>query len=176
MMRRLSPAILLVMFALPGLAHAASWRSFHSRQLGVAFHYPGTWKLTVSNLPGNRQVTINSQSGPAYALVATVLAARPGHSLGQTMQRFVSYESSIGNAQLAHLHWSRAALGGKSAMVGIVRPSTEGGVAIANAILVTQWRSHIYEVTLTAYSKPAPSHLRQFPGVYSQILRSWRFL
>lgn len=175
-MRRICSPMLLIMLALPTLAHATSWRTFHNRQLGFAFHYPGTWKLALSNLPSNKQVTINSQSGPAYALVASIVAARPGHSLGQTMQRFVTYEMSIGNAQLSHLHWSRTDLGAKPAMVGIVKPSTEGGVAIANAILVTQWRGHIYEVTLTAYSKPAPSHLRQFPGVYGQILRSWRFL
>jgi hypothetical protein len=93
------------------------------------------------------------------------------------MQRFVSYESTTGNQQFAHLHWSRTTLGGKAAMVGIIRPSTEGGVALSNAVLVTQWHTHIYEVSVTAYnSKPVPSRLQQFPRVYGQILRSWRFL
>ena len=62
-------------------------------------------------------------------------------------------------------------------MVAVLRnPPTEGGVTIANAVYVAQWRSHVYEVTLFAEHRPAPSTLGQFPAVYLQILSTWRFI
>lgn len=174
-MRRLLPCILFVALALPTGVSAASWHHFANKQFGFALRYPGNWHLTVNRV-GSRQVLLSHQGAQIDAMTILVLPIKPARTVPGTMQRFGKYLRSVGNSGLSHGRWSSVAVGGRRGMVSIVRPSTEGGVGQSEAIYVVPSRSRVYEITLVAYANKAPSQLSQFPGVYRQILATWRFL
>jgi hypothetical protein len=129
----------------------------------------------MSSGPGLDQVSLARTGSHPYGVVISVLHLNPGHTIRETVQRFVSYERRNGNAVFAHLHWTAATLGGRSAMGSVMVPPTEGGVAISYGVYLSAWRKRTYEVTIVSYGQLAARRLSKFPSVYRQILASWRF-
>ena len=188
-MRRWNLILPLAAFAASiGPASAASasppyrsggWHSFSSKKLGFAFRYPSGWRLvrgSVGFQPAT-QVVVSYQGRTNYQLNAIVLPIKAGPSLTQTMKRFLAYERTATQSTMYdQIRWTSPTLGGQPAKAGVLRPPTEGGVAIADAIYISQWRSRVYEVVLTSNRSPAPSQPSQFPSIYRQILSTWRFI
>jgi hypothetical protein len=172
--RRSLLPLLVVTALIPVSVSAATWQHFSSKSFGIKLQYPPGWHITTSVQP--KQVALQYQGRQVYSFQVTVLGIKPGSSLSQTLGRVKAYEQSLGDAAFSSIHWSATSIGGRGAMAGIFRPSTEGGVAISTAIYVTASRSHVYQVTLVDYRRPPARTLATFPTVYHQILSSWRFL
>jgi hypothetical protein len=175
-MRRLGGMLVVAVLMSTAVASAASWHRFSDRAFGFSLTYPGDWRATVANVPGVQQLELQRQGKTPYAMSVLVLDIRPGANPQQTVERVVAHEQSTGGGGLGSVHWSAATVGGKPALAGVLRPPTEGGVLLSNAIYVVGWRTHIYEIILTAYSHPSPSRVSQFPAAYARILKSWRFM
>ncbi len=176
-MRRLLIIALFVLVLLPANAFAAGWHHAGGRAYGFRLSYPSHWSVSSLVEPGNtRQLTLSYQGKQVYGLTILVLNLSPGRSLGQTAARFSQYERAQGNSSLIHVHWSAASLGRRRAMVGVVRPQTEGGVGQAQGIYLAPWRGKVYQVTMSAFSRHAPRTVGAFPSVYRRILATWRFL
>jgi hypothetical protein len=167
-------ALVALVLLLPAIASAASWHRFSSKSLGFALQYPPGWRLTTSQQP--KQVALQYQGHQVYSLQVSLLAVKPGSSMAQTLSRVTTYERSLGDTAFVSVHWAAASVGGRSAVAGVFRPSTEGGVAISTGIYLTASRSRVYELTVVDYRHPPASKLAQFPGIYQQILKTWRFL
>ena len=87
----------------------------------------------------------------------------------------ISSEMSSDNG-VTQVRWWPTSLGHKAGFAGISRPPTEGGVGLTQGIYVVPWHSRIYALTMTAYGRPVPTRMSQFPSIYRQILATWRFL
>jgi hypothetical protein len=178
MRRVLSGLLLAIVIAplAPLAAHAAKpWPLFSNKHLGFSVRYPPGWKVAAFDQLQNKQVTMISSGKVNYALNVTILPLRPGKTRQATKNVFVSFEArSQHNPIFQRVPWSATTLGGRTASVTLIKPSTEGGVGISSAVYVVPWRNSLYEITLTAYKRL--SRLGQFPALYGQILRTWRFL
>jgi hypothetical protein len=51
-----------------------------------------------------------------------------------------------------------------------------GGITLSSGIYLTQSRSHVYQIVILSYGKRPLSSISQFPGIYRQILNTWRFM
>jgi hypothetical protein len=174
MVRSFLLALTALVMLVQATASAASWQHFSSKPLGFALQYPPGWLLTTSQQP--KQISVQHQGRPMYSLQVSLLAVKPGSSISQTLSRVKNYERSLGDTAFASIHWSSISIGGRGAMVGVFRPSTEGGVAISTAIYITASRIHVYELTAVDYRHPPATKVASFPGIYHQILSTWRFL
>jgi hypothetical protein len=156
-----------------------AWRTFTSKRLGFSFRYPSTWTLSSGGVGPQAagQVEVAHQGRSIYQLNALLLPIKAERTLPKTMKRFLAYEQATTQSTMFnHIRWASTTVGHSPALVGILRPSTEGGVAVSNAIFVTQSRTHAYEIMLTSNRSPAPTSISQFPSVYAQILATWRFI
>lgn len=189
-MRRIVSALLLSLICMPVAAFAAkgqvvpvhkksfgSWRASTDKHLGVVLRYPGDWSVVrQSTGPGSGELSLVS-SRANYAINAFALPFAASGSIDATLSHFIAYERSTTHSNVYNqTRWSSARLGGRPARVGIIKPPTEGGVAISDGIYLTQWRGRSIEVTIMAYRKPPASRLSQFPSIYFQILSTWRFV
>ena len=165
-MRRLAPIAALVLLATPLHVSAKSWQTFRSPNLAFSVQYPPGWHVTGSATVG----PVGLQSG-TYSINIQVLPVRPASSIQQTTRQVTRTDPTF-----ARVQWTRTTLGGRPAMVGVDSPPTEGGVPISDGIYISGWRGRVYEVIFAAYHKPAVRRLSQFPAVYGQIFRTWRFL
>ncbi len=165
--------------SMPSITRSSTWHTFSSKRLGFAFRYPPGWKLIPSSVAPQaaRQVIVWYQGRSNYQLNASLLPFKADRTLLATLKRFLAYERSITQSTMyAQIRWTSASLGGKPALAGVLRPPTEGGVAVANGIYLSQWRSRVYEVIITSTRSPALSQLGQFPSIYRKILATWRFI
>jgi hypothetical protein len=167
----------------PGTAsaskHSNPWRTFASKKLGFSFRYPSTWTLNSGGVApqAGSQVEIAHQGRSIYQMIALLLPIKAERTLPQTMKRFLAYEQAATQSTMFnHIRWAPTTVGRSPALVGIMRLPTEGGVAVSNAIFVTQSRTRAYQITLTSNRSPAPTGISQFPSVYTQILATWRFI
>ncbi len=174
-MRRLALVILVCTLVVPASAFAGSWRLFRGGSLGLTVRYPSTWHIAASYVSSSRQVTLGYSGRTNYSLMIQVLPIKPAGNLRVTLQRSIAYEQHSAGTLSGHLNWRPARVGIHPSIATIVRPSTEGGVAMAEAIYVTQSRHHVYVITEVAYSHPSPSNLGRFPAVYRQILQTLQF-
>jgi hypothetical protein len=172
---RLFPVILLALAAVPRDVHAAGWRPYLSHKYGFALRYPAGWHVTSSYLPGSKQVAFGIQGKTPYSLTVVVLPFGPQRSLDRVVQRFKTYVRTTGQT-VAGAHWSPVRVGKSKAMATVERPSTEGGVSLAEGLYLTQSRSRTFEIIAIAYGHPAPAKLGSFPVVYKQMLAAWRTL
>ena len=170
-MRRYLGVLALAAALVPAGALAASWHHFSSKSFGFSVKYPSGWTVTQTAIP--QQVSIQRSGTPAYSVQVSVPGVKAGANIARTLFNVKAFELSRGNAPFAPAHWTQATIRGHPAMVALVRPSTEGGVAVSDAIYVTSSRTHVYEITTVAYGA---SSLSKFPSVYGKILKSWRFL
>lgn len=175
-MRRWSFLCVVVFIALTATASASSWHTFSSKSLGFRVQYPVSWQRFVASGPGIQEVRLTYQGKTIYGVDIMVLRIKPAASLQATVARVVRYERGIGNTSFASIHWTGTSLGGRPAVAGISRPSTEGGVGAAQGIYLAPWHSRVYQVTISAYGRHAPSRIDQFPAIYRQVLATWRFL
>lgn len=173
-MRRFVLALLLIVLAAPASTFASSWRVFRSGPLGLEVRYPRTWHAVPSYLPGNTQVQLGYAGRTNYSLTIQVLPIKPAGKFVAVMRRFNQYQQRT-HQSLGRMHWRTVRVGGQVARGTIVRPPTEGGVAIADALYVIRSRHHVYEITEAAYSHPLPSSLPRFPAIYQRILSTLRF-
>lgn len=165
-MRRIVFIVALAVLATPISASAKSWQTFRSPHLAFAVQYPPGWHVTGSPTVG----PVGLQSG-TYSINIQVLPVRPAATIVQTTRQVTQSDSTF-----SRVRWTRTTLGGRPAMVGVDSPPTEGGVPISDGIYISSWRGRVYEVIFAAYHKPAFRRLNQFPSVYGQIFRTWRFL
>jgi hypothetical protein len=172
--RRFVLAVVAVTCVLPSIATAASWHRYSSKSFGFELQYPSGWQLTASEQP--RQVALQYQGSQVYSLQVSLLAVKPASSMAQTLSRVKNYERSLGDAAFNSVQWKTASIGGRVAVAGVFRPSTEGGVAISTGIYLTASRAHVYELTVVDYRRPPAKTLARFPTIYSQILKTWKFL
>lgn len=188
-MRRFLLVIVLAGFVAPISASASTplpasrgsakpWRVFTNKNFGVAFRYPASWKLTAFLSPqGTGQVQVLEQRRNTYSILVSTLPFSPGASIQQTLQRFVTYErTQMHSAIYSRSHWSSVSLGGRPARAAVIRPPTEGGSDLSDAVYIAQWRARVYEILTSATHKPPYSRLSQFPSIYRQILATWQFI
>jgi hypothetical protein len=175
-MRRVLISLCLLTLAAPLAAQASTWRHFTSKKLGFGLQYPADWQVLSSLAPGSPQTEFLHQRQPVYALTVSVLPIKPASTASATARLVVRYFSQRGDTTLSAVRWAPASLGGHPAVAGILRPPTEGGVAQTEAIYLAPWRSRIYEISMAAYGGHQLSRLDQFPSVYRQMLRTWRYL
>lgn len=165
---------LLLALTAPASAFAGSWRLFRSAPLALTVRYPRAWRATPSYLPGNKQVQLGYSGRVNFSLTIQALPIKPAGKLVVAFNRFRGYEQR-NHQSLAGMRWRVARVGGHVARGAISRPATEGGVAMAEALYVTQSRHHVYEITEVAYSHPTPASLARFPAIYQHILSTLRF-
>ncbi|GAC1321791.1 MAG: hypothetical protein NVS2B16_01210 [Chloroflexota bacterium] len=134
--------------------------------MAFALQYPPSWRVTGSPTIG----PVNFQSGVS-GIDVRILPMRAAATIKQTVKQVTRSDITY-----ARVHWVRTTLGRQPAMVGVDSPPTEGGVPLSDGIYITSWRGRVYVVIFTAYHKPAITRLGQFPAVYGQIFRTWRFL
>lgn len=189
MIRRVLVLILLAALLAPAGAAASSkhstkpqpkgvaWRTYSNKKLGFSLRYPGNWRLTPSSTSLNAQVLLSYSGKTPYGLTITVLPMSVRPTLGATLQQFIALQQQQNNMIFARIKWTSASVGGKPAMAGVARsPATEGGISISDAVYVTQSRSHVFQILAVSYHRPPLSQLSQFPSIYTQILKTWRFL
>lgn len=174
-MRRLALLLLVSVLLIPASAFAGSWRLFRGTSLALTVRYPSSWRAAVSNVPGAHQVVLGYTGNANYSLTIQVLPIKPAGNLHVMLQHFTAYEQRNHGPLSGRHNWQTARSGTHPAMATIVRPSTEGGVAMAQALYVTQSRHHVYAITEVAFSHPSPSNLGSFPKIYRQILQTLRF-
>jgi hypothetical protein len=187
-MHRLMFAIVLAALLFPAGAAASSknttspkktsvaWRTYSSKKLGFTLRYPTNWSVLSATGPGNQQVLL-SQRTTSYGLTITVLPIGVEPTIRSTLQRYMTYQQQLHNAIFSRIRWSQTSIGGWPAMVGVARsPATEGGITVSDAVYVTQSRSHVYQIVAVSYHRPPLSQLSQFPAIYGQILKTWRFI
>jgi hypothetical protein len=183
-MRRFVLVFLLAVLLAPSGVSAASrkapkgWRVYTSRPMHISLEYPSNWKLfpmVLPNQPG--EVTLSHQGTSIYSLQIQILPFSAAASIGKTLQLFLGYARRTTHSSVyARTRWSAVTLGGRTAMAGVLRPSTEGGSSLSDAIYIAQWRGLVYEITAADFHKPPLSRLSQFPSIYAKILATWRFL
>lgn len=172
--RRFVLVVLLLVLTSPASAFAGSWHVFRSGPLGLAIRYPGNWHAVPSYLPSSRQVQLGFAGRTNYSLTIQALPIKPARTLLIVMRRFHQYEQRS-HQLLGRVQWRAARVGGHPARGTISRPATEGGVAMAEALYVTQSRHHVYQITEVAYSQRPPKSLARFPAIYQHILSTLRF-
>lgn len=181
--RRLVLTLVVVLVCAPLSVSAASkpkpsaWRTFSSRSVGVSFRFPSSWRLSGSSAIA-KTVVLTGSGRTFYGLTVLRPGFSPGFSAQATLQRFISYERSVAHTSIyARAHWIFTSVGGQPASAGVIRFPSEGGLAtLADAIYVAQAHGRVYEIVMASSHKPPLSRLSQFPSVYGQILRSWRFI
>jgi hypothetical protein len=166
--------LVIVLCTGPVQTHAASWAHFGGKKIGFTVQYPSNWRVTTAALPGATQISFAARNA-LYAVTITVLALKPGASMGATWKHFLAYERTQGNGSMGGAGWKSTRLGGRPARGGIVRLSTEGGVPAVNGYYVAPWRTFTYEVMIVSHAKISPRSLQQFPAIYRQMLQTWRF-
>lgn len=165
-MQRLALVAVLAVLATPLQVSAAAWSTFQSKNLAFSIRYPSNWKEGGSPTLG----PVTFQSG-SMSMSIGFLPVKPASTIKQTVKRVGQYDQTF-----ARVSWSRTTLGGRPSMAGVDSPSTEGGVAISDAVYIVGWRGRVYDVTLSSLHKPPYKRLQQFPAIYRQILSTWRFL
>ena len=165
-MRRFAAVIALALLANPFHASARGWSTFRDPKMAFALQYPPGWK--VSGTPALGLVVL--QSG-TLSINVRMVPVRPGRNALQTARAVARLDPALSRVQ-----WTRTTLGGRPARAGVDSPPTEGGVSVSDGIYVVTWRRRVYEVIIASYHKPALKRLSQFPAIYGQILRTWRFL
>jgi hypothetical protein len=175
-MRRVLVSLLLALTIAPMAASAAQpWRLVSDKHLGFSVRVPPGWKVEKVDQFQSNQLTMTYAGKVNYALNVTILPFKSGASIQATKNTFVTFEAgSQHNSIFVHLPWSATAIGGRNALVTLVKPSTEGGVNLTSAVYVVTSRGNVYMITTQAYRRLV--RLSQFPALYSQILRTWRFL
>lgn len=154
---------------------AAKWFSFSSKTLHFNVKFPRTWKIITPNPATSRQVTLFTANG-AYDLMIEALPFTAASTVSASMQHYLTYQRTVSHSSLySKVHWTQTTLAGQAAYVGVLKSATEGGATVSDAIYVTQWRGNVLQVLLFASHKPVFAQLRQFPGVYFQILSTLRF-
>lgn len=172
-MRRLVPIFALAALAVPLIAQASSWRDYASTSLGFAVRYPAQWRYIPTNFKHEAQVLFYKQAKSAAGDRNFTVRVDPFKRLGSV--RADAAKMAKLDANFKGAQWSATTVGGRSAMVTLVRPQGEGGAVAADAVYVAESHTHLYEIIYVAYKKPLPAKLSQFPSVYRQILASWKY-
>lgn len=175
-MRRPFIFALALFLMLPLTALAGSWKTYDGHKLGFRVRYPSTWQVASSTQSKAEQVVVSHGGTHVYNVQILVLDVHPGKSLSDTVARFVSYQTGLGDTGFKHVHWKAAKVGGKKGRVGVLSPPSEGGVSVSQAYYIVPWKAHIYQIMLAAYERHALKSARLFPGIYRQILSTWRFV
>ncbi len=173
-MRRAVLIAIVALLILPAGVQANSWHTFTSKQYGFTVRYPSSWAVIAEYQPGSWQLTSTGRTA-RFSLSIAVLPIKPGRSLADLKRRFVGYERASGNVEVAGVRWSSGSLGGKPALEGILRLSTEGGAPVTNGFYVAASRSRVYQMTLVSIGKTRPTSVAQFPPIYGKIVATWRF-
>lgn len=173
-MRRAVLTAIVALLLLPAGALANSWHTFSSKQYGFTVRYPSSWTITAEYQPGSWQLTSTGHSA-RFSLTIAVLPIKAGRSLADLKRRFIGYERASGNVEVAGVRWSSSWLGGKPALEGILRLSTEGGAPVTNGFYVAASPSRVYQMTLVSIGKTRPASVAQFPPIYGKIVATWRF-
>jgi hypothetical protein len=175
-MSRVLLGFLLAITIAPLTASAAHpWQPYTNKHLGFTVQYPPGWKVAAVDQFQNQQVSIIHSGKKNYAVNVTIMPFKSGATIQATKNAFIAFENKTEhNPIFVHLTWSPAAVGGRTALVTLVKPSTEGGVRLTSAVYIVTWRANVYQITLDAYERL--SRLSQFPSIYGKILRTWRFI
>jgi hypothetical protein len=175
-MRRFLPVCALsALAAIPVVA--ASWHTFHSTKLGFTVRYPAGWHVAESAAtPRSQSVSFGYQGSTPYSLTVTVASVRPARTIRATLAALRTVDRETGGPAAAAVHWSATTLDRHPALWSVIRPPTEGGVAMSEGLLVSQSSHHVYEIEAVSYQRQAPKRFSDFPVLYRNILASWRFL
>lgn len=175
-MRRVLPLAILMLAMLPATASAAAWHSFKSSSDHFSVQYPPNWQVSPVNTSSVRETLFSARRSNKYSLtVFDLLKVKPGSTIRATLANVKKWQRKQHDTSLNRITWTSTEIGGQTALFGVIRPSTEGGVALAQGTYLTSWRGHVFEIEMATYSKKAPTSPSQFPAIYHLILRTWRF-
>ncbi len=173
-MRRAALIVIVALFILPARVQASSWHTFTSKQYAFTVRYPSSWAVIAEYQPGTWQLTSTGRTS-RYSISIAVLPIKAGRSLAELKRRFAGYERASGNVEVAGVRWSSTSLGGKPALEGVLRLSTEGGAPVTDGFYLAASRSRVYQMTLVSIGKARLESVAKFPAIYREIVATWRF-
>jgi len=171
-MRRTFFVLFCAMVLLPLSAQAApAQRVFSNRIMAFSARVPDNWQVQAIGVQLAHTVLFLAPHNHNINMSVRIIPIIASSTVAQTTRR--AYRA---DPVLKGLHFNATSIGGRPAMVTVLKSSTEGGLYIADLIYITQWNRRVYEIIGFSIHKPPYSRISQFPAVYQQILRSWRWL
>lgn len=177
MLRRISLLVFVLLAGSPSIAHAAGWHRFTSKPMHFTVRYPASWMVVPTYLPGTFRVQMGLRSG-TQSMAVQFLPIHPAKTIRATANRYAGYMSrTSGDGSYRHIRWSNIRVARRQGVAGVLKPlRTEGGLAMVRGIELVQYKGRVYEIEFGLFRRTAPRSINQFPAVYREIMRSWRFL